>query len=831
MFKQIVFQIHWFLGITAGIILGIVGITGALQSFEDELLMLANPNVMTISDEQRAGHTKPMALQDLIDRAKEQYSYKKLVNITQSSNPKIAARVGYAWSPESGIKKGFDAEYINQYNGQLLGKARGEGFFSFVMKLHRCIVMGDVGRQITGASTIALFFFCVSGIYMRWPKKVTQWRTWLWFNWRYTGRRFLWDLHSIIGTWCVVMYLLASLTGLYWSYDWYRNTLYTITGVTKPPPKSPPKTGITPAINTDLAAHPLNIIISPEQQITDAATPPNYNLAWAQFLNIAPHFQSATFTLGKNQVDISYLNGNPAHQLATDKITLDAQTGHVIKQDVYAQRPFGQRIMNSIFALHKGTYFGTVGVVLMMLASLFMPLFTITGWMLYLDRRAKKRQLLATKSTFTNNLLHNTLGKDAKAQIVIGYASQTGFAEQIAWRTAALFQQTGMTVQVLPLNQHTFDAIDPNNQNQQLLIVASTFGDGDPPDSATQFIAPIKNNERLKGVHFGVLALGSKQYDAFCQFGKSCETYLLEQGAKAIFDRIDLNNDDPIALETWHQHIIKMANLPPNSGDTFFAQDAMTAFSPFNLVAKTCLNIGSQGLPTYELKLTSPTPITWQAGDLLEVLLPDQTTRRCYSIASCPIEGTINVVIRQIKNGDQYGQASGWLTREVDIGEPIQARIKNHANLHLTPSAAPLILIGNGTGIAVLRAHLKAHIDAGFKQNWLIFGERNAAFDFYYHDQLSAWFKAGYIEQIDAVFSRDSELNPSQNSKPKSRYVQHQLANYSAQIQQWIANDARIVVCGSVVMGKAVDAVLKEMLGEVVVDTLIAQRRYLKDVY
>ena len=765
-------------------------------------------------------------------RAQEQYSYKKLTNITQSSDPKIAARVGYAWSAESGKKKGFDSAYINQYNGQMLGKAQGEDFFLFVMKLHRWLVMGDIGKQIVGISTIALLFFCVSGIYLRWPKKVTQWRTWFWFNWTNKGRHFLWGLHSIIGTWCVVMYLIASLTGLYWSYDWYRDALYTFTGAVKPAPKSPPKVTLkTPEINADLPINPLNTIISPEQHITDAANPPNYNLVWAQFLNIAPHYQTATLILDKNKVNITYLNGNPAHQLATDKISLNAQTGHVIHQDLYVQRPFGQRIMNSIFALHSGTYFGIVGIVLMMLASLLMPLFTVTGWMLYLDRRAKKRQLLVTKSNFTTNLLHSSLDNNAKAQIVIGYASQTGFAEQIAWRTAALFQQSGMSVQVLPLNQHTFKAIDLHNPQQQLLIVASTFGDGDPPDSASQFIQPIKNNERLKGLRFGVLALGSKQYDAFCQFGKSCEKYLQEQGAIAIFDRIDLNNDDPITLQKWHQALIKMANLPSNSDDSFFEQEATTTFSDFNVVTKECINPGSQGLPTFELTLSSPAPIMWQAGDLLEVLLPDQTTRRCYSIASCPIEGVIKLVIRQIKSGDQFGKASGWLTRDVAQGEPIKARIKVHANLHLTPSAAPLILIGNGTGIAVLRAHLKAHIDAGFKQNWLIFGERNAAFDFYYHDQLSAWFKAGYIEQIDAVFSRDSELNPSQNSKPKSRYVQHQLANYSAQIQQWIANDARIVVCGSVVMGKAVDAVLKEMLGEVVVDTLIAQRRYLKDVY
>jgi hypothetical protein len=63
----------------------------------------------------------------------------------------------------------------------------------------------------------------------------------------------------------------------------------------------------------------------------------------------------------------------------------------VIRHDRCAERPFGVKLVNSMFVLHSGSFFGFIGLVLMMAASLLMPLFAITGWQLYLQRRAKKR--------------------------------------------------------------------------------------------------------------------------------------------------------------------------------------------------------------------------------------------------------------------------------------------------------------------------------------------------------------------------------------------------------------------------------------------------------
>ncbi len=95
----------------------------------------------------------------------------------------------------------------------------------------------QVGKQLVGASTLLCVMLALSGLYLRWPRRITNWRSWLTFDPALKGRSFLWHLHAVIGTWVLVVFLLMSLTGLYWSYDWYRNGLYAMAGVERPAPR------------------------------------------------------------------------------------------------------------------------------------------------------------------------------------------------------------------------------------------------------------------------------------------------------------------------------------------------------------------------------------------------------------------------------------------------------------------------------------------------------------------------------------------------------------------------------------------------------------------
>ncbi|MCX7034264.1 MAG: PepSY-associated TM helix domain-containing protein [Arenimonas sp.] len=377
MFKNAIFQIHWFLGITAGLVLAIVGVTGAMLSFEHDLLRAMNAGVMTVPVDGRT----PLPPAELVARIASAEPGKQITSLTLPGAPGDSARVGFAPPPGTppgpGGRPRGENRYVDPYSGALLAPPRGEGFFRSTMQIHRWLAAGDTGKQIVGASTLALVFFCLSGLYLRWPRRWWNGRAWLQLHWRLKGRGFLRQLHVVVGTWVVLAYLVMSLTGLFWSYEWYRGGLYAITGTPVPAQRGGPSAG------GDAKAPPM------------AAAPPDLAAAFAAFDNVVPARSTLTLRLPASPgqpLEFSYLDTDPAHERANNRLVLDAATLAVTAHERYVDRPVGQKLMASIFPLHSGGFFGMPGLVLFALASLLMPLFTITGWQLYLDRRAKKKR-------------------------------------------------------------------------------------------------------------------------------------------------------------------------------------------------------------------------------------------------------------------------------------------------------------------------------------------------------------------------------------------------------------------------------------------------------
>ncbi|MET0288534.1 MAG: iron-uptake factor, partial [Pseudoxanthomonas sp.] len=136
---------------------------------------------------------------------------------------------------------------------------------------------------------------------------------------------------------------------------------------------------------------------------------------------------------------------------------------------------------------------------------------------------------------------------------------------------------------------------------------------------------------------------------------------------------------------------------------------------------------------------------------------------------------------------------------------------------------APMILIGNGTGIAGLRSLIKDAARTGHHGHWLLFGERNAAHDHFCAQDMRDWHADGHLQRLDLAFSRDQDHKV---------YVQHHLADAADALRAWIARGAVIHVCGSLAgMARGVDETLRQVLGEDAVDALAAEGRYRRDVY
>ena len=841
MLKKTLFQLHWFFGITAGLVLALMGITGAAVSFQDEILRALNPSVLTV-EKREAGVLPPAELVRKLE-ATEGQTVAMLFVESESGN---AARVFF--TPPPGERRG-QLRYFDPYTGDYMGDVVGQEVFGFLLQFHRFLVMGDTGRNITGACTLILVFFCLSGLYLRWPRQVASWRAWLTLDWRKKGRAFNWDLHSVFGTWCLLAYLLSALTGLYWSYDWYSQGLTQLLS-DAPQNERVRKRGPAPAGPAPVA---------------------NYDAIWSSiYSNAGPGLSAYNIRMpavAGQPATVYYLLDNSPHDRALNQINLDPATGEVKSHDRYASKTFGSQLLTSVYALHTGSYFGLVGRIILTVSSVLMPLFFITGWLLYLDRRRKKRQVRDARKGLTANT------SDAPAWL-IGFASQSGFAEQLAWQTAGQLQAAGLPVKVQSLGSVSQDDL---RQSENALFVVSTFGDGEAPDSARGFDRSVLGQDLpLKGLNYSVLALGDRQYEHFCGFARRLHFWLTHQGGNALFAPVEVDSGDTAALLHWQQQLGQLTGHAPA------AAWPTAQYENWTLSQRTLLNRDSAGSNVYLLGLTSTSPQSWQAGDLVEVLprncpwaiehflgglglagsdgvlidgmahtldqalatrqLPTHRAHlvglhaqalvdalvplgmREYSIASIASDGVLELIVRQERHPDgSLGLGSGWLTEHAALGSSISLRLRRNSGFHLPQAPVPLILLGNGTGLAGLRSLLKARIADGQQRNWLLFGERNIKHDFLCQDELQGWLASGDLALLDLAFSRDQE---------EKIYVQDRLRESAEVLRKWLSDGAAIYVCGSLQgMATGVDQALVDILGSEAVERLIEQGRYRRDVY
>ena len=815
-FRQLWFQLHWFFGITAGTVLIVIGLSGAVLSFREEIVDAVTPGGRHVP---AAG--MPLSAPALAEAVGERFGHRQLGTLTLFAEPGHGARVVFA--PPPGQRRG-ETVWVDPYTGEALPHLRAEPFMEWVESLHRWLLLPrEDGRVVTGVLAAALLLLSLSGLYLRWPRRPLGWRAWFTFDTRTKGRSFLWGLHSVAGTFALVVYLMFTTTGLYWAYDWIRDPVDRLAG--DPRPARQPAKPRSMEDKAKPAVQSPTPDIAPAWSAFDRIT--RADGGWQDVIVRMP-------TPGAKNMLFTWRGHDAAHERARNRMTVALDGATVSDDDRYAAWPAGKQALTVIYPLHMGTYFGLAGRIVNMLASLAMLLFAITGWMLYLDRRRKKSEIARQRAALDESSAQaGPLAATASGDsVLVCFASQSGTAQGIALRTAALLQSAGVPVTVLPFAELDADRLQ---QFHRLLLVAATFGEGEPPDNARSAArrlagppAPVLNHLR-----YGLLALGDRHYDSFCGFGHALDHTLESAGAQRLFPMIEVDDNDAAAIDHWRLAVGSLAGGAALPDAAAFLGGAAEPMRPWRLAERELLNPGSQGDPLYRIDLLPPDGfgLHWLAGALIEMLpgpahqaqadgLP---ASRRYSVASLPADGLLRLFVRQVRHPGGLGLASGWLTSGAAPGQHIELRLLENPSFAPCDDDCPAVLIGNGSGWAGLRSHLLARIAAGRQRNWLLFGERQRAHDAFCADEVAAWQAAGKLETVDLVFSRD---------QPERRYVQDRLRERAAQLREWLQAGACLYVCGSLHgMAAGVDAALVDILGRQSLDDLIASGRYRRDVY
>ncbi len=446
-----------------------------------------------------------------------------------------------------------------------------------------------------------------------------------------------------------------------------------------------------------------------------------------------------------------------------------------------------------------------------------------------------------------------------KPAVDVYFATETGNAKALSMSVMKALKQAGYKVKSTAVNRLKPEDIKKDNI---AIFLASTHGEGDPPEAAIKFFDLVKNapNRLLDGLDYAVLGLGDKSYEIFCGAATTLDKELSRLGGKAFQDIALFDVDYASRTGQWIEATVKTLNdkcgdiaaaaaPAPTSADgqVVFTGKGYTRLEPVKGVIKEIVNLNDRGSnkETYHIEIEYDSGTKYNAGDAAGIILPldadgKEQTPRLYSIASSPTyhEGEVHLTVALATYVDDegnigYGVASKYLADKKE-GDEIDFYISQNQLFNLPANDQDAIMIGPGTGVAPFRSFIYERSEQGASgRNWLFFGDQHAHCDFLYQAEWQEHLAMETLTRIDLAFSRDQE---------HKIYVQDRLKQNAADVVAWIDGGAAIYVCGTKdPMSKDVDKALIDILAEKkslspeaaedFLADLEEQGRYLKDVY
>lgn len=413
--RHIFNKIHLWLSFPLGIVISIICISGAALVFQDEMQEWSNPKKYFISE--KKGEILPIPELVTIVNSKLENNAVNSVQIT--SDPERNYIMG--------LKEGSRASiYVNPYTGDIMGKSeRGEGFFSVVQRLHRWLLggKGSIGQSVVGYTTLFFVIILITGIIIWWPKNRKQLKGRLQIKTKYGLKRFILDLHTSGGIYLVIGLLILSLTGLYYSFDWYRKGLTSLLGIemteyrgqrsseeksrqynyqkeesSNKLENNPKRKGGNPNYrknpdsNNRESTQNEAQIISTENTNKQKSAPNNIFNSWQKIFDELKakntNYKSITIQHSSASVSQNFMFGNAR---ASDLYNFDNETGEITKIQLYKDQDGATKLRGWIYSLHTGKWGGFFSKIITFIIALLGGMLPLTGYYIFYKKRKRNK--------------------------------------------------------------------------------------------------------------------------------------------------------------------------------------------------------------------------------------------------------------------------------------------------------------------------------------------------------------------------------------------------------------------------------------------------------
>ena len=401
--KKIFRKIHLWLSVPFGLIITLVCFSGAMLVFENEANEWFRRDLYYVETVKGS----PLPMDKLLEKVATTLPDSVAVTgVSISSDPGRAYQVSLSKLRRASL-------YVDQYTGEVKGKSERSGFFMFMFRMHRWLLdsmnPGNEGifwgKMIVGVSTLLLVFVLISGIVIWWPRtrkalknslKITATKGW---------RRFWYDLHVAGGMYALIFLLAMALTGLTWSFPWYRTAFYKVFGVEvqQRAAQGHEQKSDAQKRNTKLAAHREKKREGNEVRKGERSRRPENNhsdmysvtspfVYWQEIYDKLrrqnPEYKQISISSGTASVSFNRF-GN---QRASDRYSFNTDNGEFTETSLYQHQDKSGKIRGWIYSVHVGNWGGMFTRILTFIAALLGSALPLTGYYLWIKRLIKVRK-------------------------------------------------------------------------------------------------------------------------------------------------------------------------------------------------------------------------------------------------------------------------------------------------------------------------------------------------------------------------------------------------------------------------------------------------------
>lgn len=401
--KKIFRKIHLWLSVPFGLIITLVCFSGAMLVFENEANEWFRRDLYYVETVKES----PLPMDKLLEKVATTLTDSvSVTGVSISSDPGRAYQVSLSKPRRASL-------YVDQYTGEVKGKSERSGFFMFMFRMHRWLLdsmnPGNEGifwgKMIVGVSTLLLVFVLISGIVIWWPRtrkalknslKITATKGW---------RRFWYDLHVAGGMYALIFLLAMALTGLTWSFPWYRTAFYKVFGVEvqQRAAQGHEQKSDAQKRDTKLAAHREkkregNEVRKgersgrPENNHSDMYSVTSPFVYWQEIYDKLrhqnPEYKQISISSGTASVSFNRF-GN---QRAFDRYSFNTDNGEFTETSLYQHQDKSGKIRGWIYSVHVGNWGGMFTRILTFIAALLGAALPLTGYYLWIKRLIKVRK-------------------------------------------------------------------------------------------------------------------------------------------------------------------------------------------------------------------------------------------------------------------------------------------------------------------------------------------------------------------------------------------------------------------------------------------------------